>query len=279
MALETATRPGGIAVLHHGKIVASKSGSADQTHVERLPRDIIDLLGTLDLTVDDVERYAVAVGPGSFTGLRVGISAIQGLALVKAVPIVGVSTLAALVDGVRDSKLVGTWLDGQRNQVFSAGYLRLKEVSSPPTSHHLLVGHDAQDFARNMGFTIHDDLNTECSRASSEGPPTIIAVPEGFLEIEPHSVGTPQEMSICWQKRLKEGSLTLVGDGAHRYESEAKDLLGSTVRVLPIQGNLAENVGRLALGASEGQLLGPHALRPLYIRRPDVELARNRRRG
>ena len=249
LALETATRQGGIAVLHHGKIVASKSGSADQTHVERLPTDIIDLLGTLDLTVDDVERYAVAVGPGSFTGLRVGISAIQGLALVKAVPIVGVSTLAALVDGVRDSKLVGTWLDGQRNQVFSAGYLRLKEVSSPPTS------------------------------ASSEGPPTIIAVPEGFLEIEPHSVGTPQEMSICWQKRLEERSLTLVGDGAHRYESEAKDLLGSTVRVLPIQGNLAENVGRLALGASEDQLLGPHALRPLYIRRPDVELARNRRRG
>jgi len=249
LALETATRPGGIAVLHHGKIVASKSGSADQTHVERLPRDIIDLLGSLDLTIDDVERYAVAVGPGSFTGLRVGISAIQGLALVKAVPIVGVSTLAALVDGVRDSKLVGTWLDGQRNQVFSAGYLRLKEVGSPPTS------------------------------ASSGGPPTIISVPEGFLEIEPHSVGTPQEMSICWQKRLEVKSLTLVGDGAHRYESEAKDLLGSTVRVLPIQGNLAENVGRLALGASEGQLLGPHPLRPLYIRRPDVELARNRRRG
>ena len=250
LALETATRPGGIAVLHHGKIVASKSGSADRTHGERLPTDIIDLLGTLGLTVNDVERYAVAVGPGSFTGLRVGISTIQGLSLVKAVPIVGVSTLAALVDGARDSILVGAWLDGQRSQVFSAGYLRLDEVgNSLPTS------------------------------ASSGGLPTIITVPEGFLEIEPHSVGTPQEMSICWQKRLGEKPLTLVGDGAQRYESEAKVFLGSTVRVLPIQENLAENVGRLALVASEGQLLRPHALRPLYVRRPDAELARNRRRG
>tara|TARA_B100000949_G_scaffold232265_1_gene246056 strand:- start:220 stop:1008 length:789 start_codon:yes stop_codon:yes gene_type:complete len=251
LALETATRPGSVAVLQHGKVVASKSGTTDRTRGERLPSDIIDVLGTLDLTVDDVERYAVAVGPGSFTGLRVGISTIQGLSLVKSVPIVGVSTLAALVDGARDSILVGAWLDGQRNQVFSAGYLRrLEEVScSPPTS------------------------------ASIGGVPTIITVPEGFLEIEPHSVGTPQEVSICWQERLGEKPLTLVGDGAHRYESEAKDLLGSTVRILPIQVNLAENVGRLALTASDRQLLGPHALRPLYIRRPDVELARNRSRG
>ena len=63
LALETATRSGSIAVLRHGKIIASKSGSADRTHGERLPTDIIKLLATLDLTVNDVERYAVAVGP------------------------------------------------------------------------------------------------------------------------------------------------------------------------------------------------------------------------
>ena len=246
LALETATRSGSIAVLRHGKIIASKSGSADRTHGERLPTDIIKLLATLDLTVNDVERYAVAVGPGSFTGLRIGISTIQGLSLVKSVPIVGVSTLASLAEGVRDADLVGAWLDGQRHQVFSAGYSRFKESNSSP-------------------------LN----RARNDGLSKIITVPRGFSEIEPHSVGSPGEMLICWQKRIVKRHLILVGDGAERYESEAKDRLGPTVRVLPIQRKLAESVGRLSIMASECQLSAPHALRPLYVRRPYTESARN----
>ena len=246
LALETATRSGSIAVLREGTIVVSKSGSAEQSHGERLPIDIIELLATLDLTVKDVERYAVAVGPGSFTGLRVGISTIQGLSLVQSVPIVGVSTLASLAEGVHDAELVGAWLDGQRHQVFSAGYLRLKESKSSTSN-----------------------------RAMNGGLSKIITVPHGFSEIEPHSVGTPGEMSSCWQKRIEKTALTLVGDGAERYESEVKHCLGSTVRVLPIQGNLAESVGRLAIRASDYQLSAPHALRPLYVRRPDVELTRD----
>jgi len=246
LALETATRSGSIAVLRQGSIVASKSDSVERTHVERLPVDIIKLLATLDLTVKDVERYAVAVGPGSFTGLGVGISTIQGLSLVQSVPIVGVSTLAALAEGVRDAELVGAWLDGQRHQVFSAGYLRLKESNrSTP------------------------------KRVTNDGLSKIITVPQGFSEIEPHAVGTPEEMSSCWQKRIEKTVLTLVGDGAERYESEIKHCLGPMVQVLPIQGNLAESVGRLSIRASDYQLSAPHALRPLYVRRPDVELKRD----
>ena len=137
LALDTATRPGSVAVLRNGEVLASAVGLASRTHGERLPGDIVRLLASHHLGVHDVTRFAVVVGPGSFTGLRVGIATIQGLALVQSTPVVCVSTLAALGQMVAgetpaDIDVIGAWLDGQRQQVFTAAYAQSTSAAGAP---------------------------------------------------------------------------------------------------------------------------------------------------
>ena len=82
LALDTTTKAGSYALWRGDALVEQRPGDAARTHAERLPGDLADLLAAHGLTVKDVDLYAVASGPGSFTGLRVGVATIQGLALV-----------------------------------------------------------------------------------------------------------------------------------------------------------------------------------------------------
>src|SRR5215467_3950880 len=97
LAVETATRVGSVAVSIDGTVDA-RLGDPSRTHGERLPQDLLDLLAAHQRGIADVDLFAVIVGPGSFTGLRVGMATIQGLALTKGKTVVPVSTLEAIVD-------------------------------------------------------------------------------------------------------------------------------------------------------------------------------------
>ena len=99
LALDTTSRAGSVALARDAGVLDQQRGDPSRTHGERLPGDIGDLLERHGLTVADVDLYAVAAGPGSFTGLRVGIATIQGLALAHARPVVPVSALVALAHG------------------------------------------------------------------------------------------------------------------------------------------------------------------------------------
>ena len=96
LALDTTTTAGSCALWRDGALVEQRPGDAARTHAERLPGDLADLLAAHGLTVNDVDLYAVASGPGSFTGMRVGIATIQGLALVHGRQVVAISALEAL---------------------------------------------------------------------------------------------------------------------------------------------------------------------------------------
>jgi tRNA threonylcarbamoyladenosine biosynthesis protein TsaB len=121
LALDTTTRQGSAAVTRDGALVGTLRGDASVTHGERLPGDLVRLLEAHDLCVADVDLFAVAAGPGSFTGLRIGIATQQGLALAHNRPLVGVSALDAINHVVRaergadESELeVVAWIDAQR---------------------------------------------------------------------------------------------------------------------------------------------------------------------
>ncbi|HTR81268.1 MAG TPA: tRNA (adenosine(37)-N6)-threonylcarbamoyltransferase complex dimerization subunit type 1 TsaB [Bacteroidota bacterium] len=96
LALETATDVCGVALVDHGKVIATDSITEKKIHSEKLLPMIDRLLHDASRTLGDVDAIAVSIGPGSFTGLRIGLSTAKGLARALRKPIVPVSTLDAL---------------------------------------------------------------------------------------------------------------------------------------------------------------------------------------
>jgi tRNA threonylcarbamoyladenosine biosynthesis protein TsaB len=132
LALDTSTRTGGCAVLRGDDVLAEVPGDPARTHAERLPGDLMTVLDGAGLGVAEVEVFAVATGPGSFTGLRVGIATMQGLALALRRPLVGISVLDALVRSAagasRPGTRVATWVDAWRGEVYAALFAGLELV-------------------------------------------------------------------------------------------------------------------------------------------------------
>ncbi len=134
LALDTSTRTGSVALLSGSDIIEEFTGDSLQSWTERLPGDLNGLLERNRLDISRVSLCAVAVGPGSFTGLRVGIATMQGLAFSRKLPLIGVSALDALaaVGTPNDVGLVATWINAWRGEVYGALYKDGQEVL-PPT--------------------------------------------------------------------------------------------------------------------------------------------------
>ena len=123
LALDTTTRDGSAAVLRDAIVLAERIGDQSRTHGERLPAELMRVLDEASVRIDDVDLFAVAAGPGSFTGLRVGIATVQGLAMARGRRVVPVSTLEALARAaINPHRRIAPWMDAQRGQVFAALY-------------------------------------------------------------------------------------------------------------------------------------------------------------
>ena len=138
LAVDTTSRTGSLAIWRDDRVTDTLIGDPSRTHGERLPGEIATLLSQAGLALDDVELYAVVTGPGSFTGLRVGIAAVQGLALAQGRKLVPVPALNALASSEEVGEgQVGVWRDAQRKQVFACVFERSGETLRelvPPVS-------------------------------------------------------------------------------------------------------------------------------------------------
>lgn len=92
----------GLSVGGPGRSLA-KSEPVVRRHAERLFGMIAEVLAEADVSIAEIDRFAVTIGPGSFTGIRVGIAAVRGFAVVSGVPAVGISTLAAHAAAAREA--------------------------------------------------------------------------------------------------------------------------------------------------------------------------------
>jgi len=103
------------------KILAEYTVNLPGTHSERLMPTIHRLLKEASLSIGDIQGIALAWGPGSFTGLRIGVSTVKGLAYALRVPVVGVPTLDALAQNLRfASSLICPVLDARKKEVYAA---------------------------------------------------------------------------------------------------------------------------------------------------------------
>ena len=223
LALDTTTRSGSVAISRDDNVLYEHAGDSSLTHAQRLPGDLMTACRGAGTTIGEIELFAVAAGPGSFTGLRVGIATIQGLAMAQARRVVAVSTLEALARAAPDGDArIAAWLDAQRGEVF------------------------AQVFERTG------------NRIAALG----------------EAISAPPAVALEMQRSQLDGT-AFRGDGARRYKKDIVAALGS-VRIAEEVPPLAGAIARIAARHPDRAVL-PHAIVPIYVRRPDAEIARDRR--
>jgi len=204
-------------------------------------RDILDLSAT---ALEDIDAFAVATGPGSFTGLRIGIATMQGLAFGLGKPLIGISGLTALRAVASPAFLgsrIATWVDAWRGDVYAALFEDGRQVGEPVVARPA----DLLDAIvnRDSGFGSQDSSGAR--------------IPD---------VGSP----------LLANDVTFIGDGADTYRDLIASRLGHAARIAdPVAPLLAGVIAVLAtIEYAKGHRPPPHAIRPLYVRRPDAELVR-----
>jgi len=121
LAFETSAKAASVALMEEGKLLGEAYQNTGLTHSQTLMVMAEDLLKACNLTVKDVEAVAVAAGPGSFTGVRIGVAAAKGFAWGGELPCYGVSTLEAMARnlGVYQGYVVPA-MDARRSQVYTA---------------------------------------------------------------------------------------------------------------------------------------------------------------
>ena len=123
LAIDTSTLAGGVALVDGERTVAEYVLDIRLTHSERLMPAIDRVMRDAGWTPPDLTGLAVAVGPGSFTGLRIGVSAVKGLALALSLPIAAVPTLDALAAGLSGAALpVCAVVFARRDEVYASLY-------------------------------------------------------------------------------------------------------------------------------------------------------------
>jgi tRNA threonylcarbamoyladenosine biosynthesis protein TsaB len=126
LALETATETCGVALLHDDRVVAEAHLHRPRVHSERLTPLVEDVLRHADRAADTLDAVAVSMGPGSYTGLRIGMSTAKGWALATDADLVGVPTLEAYAARIQPEAEVGDVIcplfDARRDEVYAAAY-------------------------------------------------------------------------------------------------------------------------------------------------------------
>lgn len=129
LAIDTASRSCSVAVLDADTVMAEINDASGQTHSRHLMGMVDQAISMSVGQMANVDGYAVTQGPGSFTGLRIGISTARGLSAAAGKPLVGVSSLQALAWQVFPSDvMVIPMLDARRKEVYAARYIRQGEA-------------------------------------------------------------------------------------------------------------------------------------------------------
>ena len=251
LALDTTTRGGSVAITRDDTLLALVKGDATRTHGERVPGEMARALAEAGVRASALDLLAVASGPGAFTGLRIGLAAMQGLAMALDRPVAGVPTLQALAwisddidasgaaddaddtDGVGRHRFVVPWMDGQRGDVFAAIYAVM--AGMPPDQWR------------------------------------------PWPVVEDATADKPAALLERWRTTLKESRAVFIGDAVER-DRAVIDRVGAGQWRCRTPGPLAPAIARIGRRLAPAGLAGrPHALAPVYARRPDAEIERDRR--
>jgi len=144
LAIECATRTASVALARGERTLVVRSADSDRHHAESLLAEIDAALREAGVGLDSVEAFAVSVGPGAFTSLRIGLATVKGLAFASNRPVAPVSTLAAIAHGAPPGTLrVAAMLDARRGEVYAGEFDRSGSLPR-------LVGEEAVETAETL---------------------------------------------------------------------------------------------------------------------------------
>ncbi len=247
LALETATSVLSVALLRGEQLIDDQRAGPGSAAKTLLPA-VDTLLERAGVRLEELDAFAVSIGPGSFTGLRVGIATAKGLAFGMEGCVVGVSTLAALArsapPGSAGDTTVVPMLDARRGEVYAAAY---------------------------SGPGLAGELRSPCAARATSSPARAAGSGDAGAALA-EGVYTVDE--LC--ERLQ-GPCLLVGEGTAVCGEELVQRLGESVSVIPApQGEArARHVG--VLGArclARGEGVTPADLAARYMRRAEAEVKR-----
>lgn len=225
LGIETSTKTGSVAVMNENGLVCQYTLSIDVTHSERLMVTVDRVLKDARMSLKDISGLAVSVGPGSFTGLRVGIATVKGLAFATGLPVAAVPTLKALAWNLYYSSYPACPLqDAKKREVYAAIYR-----------------YDGSSIVQTMKETA---------------------------------------ISISALSTLISGPVLFTGEASIAFRSEIENAFGSRAYFAPLALCLpsAASVADIGLRMiAAGQTTDPNDLAPMYVRRPEAEVAWEKR--
>lgn len=235
LALETSGTCGSVALVDGGGCRAEHSLQSSRTHSRRLLDAVAGLMRECETDWAQLDAIAVSLGPGSFTGLRIGLSSAKGLTLATAKPLIGISSLDGLAaQGGQQPLPICALIDARKKEVFAGFY-----QTSP---------------------TPGDNL----SKPPEAGPIGGLHRCRPFLALPPHDLAA----------MITEPTL-LLGSGAELYRDLLQNELGPLALFAPPQLYFARAaaIGMLAQAQwRQGEFLDPARATPIYVRSSDAQL-------
>lgn len=235
LGIETATLGGSVAITRGDELLGSITGDPQTSHSNTLLSDINEVLSQARVSLEEIDLFAAASGPGSFTGLRIGIATVKGLAVTLRRPAIGVPTLRAIALAGGPSKATVALLPAGRGEVFA------------------------------QLFSVSDSGSvTDLDEAAHLSPQRLL----DRYGSRKHLIWAGEGAYI--QRDVIEADAQQIGV-SFRHAPGHEDIAGWVLA--PLEKNLAHSVAVLALLSFAGGETGsPEDLKATYVRPSDAEL-------
>jgi tRNA threonylcarbamoyl adenosine modification protein YeaZ len=241
LSLETATMGGSVWLGFGAVELATRTGDPKVSQSATLLQDINDCLDEAGVKLAEVDLFACASGPGSFTGLRIGIATLKALAASLDRPAVGVPTL---------------------NAVAHAG-------GASPATVALLPAGRGELFAQMFSVSSENGVVTELDTAAHLSPSNLIARYGGLRNLKWAGNGAQVHRELL-ESFARDQGITFV---EHLIREQLPETERDTWELAAPEANLAKHVGVMALHLFQSNALqSPHSLKAIYVRPSDAEL-------
>ena len=240
LSLETATMGGSVWLGKGAVQLATRIGDPKVSRSGNLLRDISNSLDEAGVKLAEVDLFACASGPGSFTGLRIGIATLKALAASLSRPCLGIPTLHAVAHAGGPSRATVALLPAGRGEVF------------------------AQMFS-----VVEDGTVTELDAAAHLSPPGLVERYAGYMNLRWAGSGAHLQRALLASQAQQQG----IYFSEELIEEKTTARVGGTWELAAPEFNLAKHVAALALQRFQpGEIQSAHSLSAIYVRPSDAEM-------